>query len=154
MNIKTIDNTVLIPRQPDGKSFVLTANNILNVFKGPTPVSSERLKLVQENFEERQYIKLRGYERILFGTGIIAQIENGTHIQMNGLEGITQRKGLMTIQSPSLINCNCREELAVLLVNTNQYLATIEKGEELVNCIIITPETVFVQEVSKLLGDA
>jgi len=151
MNIKILDNAVLFPAQPDDKVFTLSANTILNVFKGGSPVSSESLKRIQENFEERQYIKIRGFERILFGTGVALQTPIGQHVLLNALDNISVRKGLIMTSVPGIINSQYREEIGLLLCNTNQYLATIEKGEEICNGILITPEEIFLQEVDELM---
>lgn len=132
MNI-VLDEGVKLPeyKTMGSAGFDLTAFKVLNVFKGSESVSSEKLKRIQEGFNERGYLKIRGFERVLFGTGIKVAIPEGFEMQIRSRSGITLNKGLMVLNSPGTIDSDYRGEIGVIMYNSTQYLATIPKNERI-----------------------
>lgn len=137
MNI-VLDEGVEIPQyQTEGAAgFDLTAVKVLNVYKGSTPVSSEKLKKIQESFLERGYIKIRGFERILFGTGIKVAVPQGFEMQLRPRSGTALKKGLTLCNTPGTIDSDYRGEVGAIILNTSNYLATIDKGERICQAVV------------------
>lgn len=116
--------------------FDLVANRIINVYKASTPVSSERLKKIQEGFIERGYVKIRGFERILFGTGVSMEIPSGFELQLRPRSGASLKKGLTLLNSPGTIDADYRGEIGAIVYNSSQYLATIDRNERICQGVI------------------
>lgn len=132
--------------------FDLSANSIINVFKGSVPVSSEKLLRIQESFRERGYIKIRGFERILFGTGVSVELPPNYELQLRPRSGLALKKGLTLLNAPGTIDADYRGEIGAIIYNSNQYLATVDKGERICQGVIHTverPEFQIVEELSE-----
>lgn len=133
-----------------GKDVV--ANSILKVFKGDQEITGEKLEKIQQGFVDRGYIKLRPFERILFGTGItVANMDRGEEIQVRPRSGVTLKRGLMVANSPGTVDADYRGQIGVIIFNATPFLNKVEKGEriaQIVHCPVLLTETFQVNEVS------
>lgn len=113
----------------------VTAFKILKVFRGDREIEPENLKKVQEGFEERGYIKLRSLERILFGTGLKAEIPSNMELQVRSRSGISLKRGLSVLNSPGTIDADYIGEIGVIMYNSTPFLNKIEKGEKIAQVV-------------------
>lgn len=111
--------------------FDLTAFKILKVYSGANEISAIALEKIQTDFKLRGYIKLRAFERILFGTGIKVAIPEGFEMQIRPRSGISLKKGLTVLNSPGTIDSDYRGEIGVILYNSTPNLATVELNERI-----------------------
>lgn len=83
----------------------IKAHSILKVFKGDVEKPEEEVEKVRQNFNERGYIKLRGFERILFGTGItVADMPQDVELQVRSRSGVSLKRGLVVANQPGTID--------------------------------------------------
>jgi dUTP pyrophosphatase len=113
----------------------ITANTILKVYKGDEEITGERLEKVQHSFERNNYIKIRGYERILFGTGLYADIPENIELQVRPRSGFSLKKGLIVTNSPGTIDPDYKGEIGIIISNTTSQLNTIIKGERIAQLV-------------------
>ncbi len=121
----------------------VTAFKILKVFRGDREIEPENLAKVQEGFEKRGFIKLRSLERILFGTGLMADIPENMELQVRSRSGMSLKRGLTVLNSPGTIDADYRGEIGVIMYNSTPFLNKIEKGERIAQLVaneIVRPE--------------
>lgn len=131
------DEGVLLPQYQSeyASGFDVVAHEIMMAYKGDTPVDEEKLKIIQEGFNERGYIKLRAFERIMFSTGLtLADVEHDKEgfrleLQMRSRSGISLKKGVFVVNQPGTIDEDYRGKIGVILYNSSPFLVTIEKDE-------------------------
>lgn len=109
----------------------VVVNSILKAFKGETEITGEKLDRMKESFE-RGTFKMRGFERVCFGTGVVmADIPNNVEFQMRDRSGVALKKGLLVANSPGTIDADYRGEVGLILINSSPYLIGVKKGERL-----------------------
>ena len=113
----------------------VTANTIIKAFKGDTEITGEKLEKVKEGFQERGYIKLRPFERILFGTGVFAELSDNLELQVRSRSGMSLKKGLFVANQPGTIDSDYRGEIGVILYNSTPFLNKVEKGERIAQIV-------------------
>ena len=85
--------------------FDVVAHSIIKVYKGDKEVTGEKLDKVRQSFNDRGYIKLRPFERVLFGTGLtLADINTSLEIQVRPRSGVSLKRGLFVANSPGTID--------------------------------------------------
>lgn len=114
----------------------VTAFKILKVFRGDREIDPENLAKVQEGFNERGYIKLRSLERILFGTGLKANIDSNLEIQVRSRSGVALKRGLSVLNSPGTVDADYTGEIGVILYNSTPFLNKVEKGERIAQLVV------------------
>lgn len=120
----------------DAVGLDVTAFSILKAYKGDTEVSTEKLEKMQQGFKDRGYIKLRAFERILFGTGIsVEAMDKELEVQVRSRSGMTLKRGLSVLNSPGTIDPDYRGEIGVILYNSSPFLTTIERGERIAQLV-------------------
>ena len=112
----------------------VVANSVIAVYKGDKELEGDKLEAVKEGFK-RGYIKLRPFERILFGTGIKADISDDFEIQVRARSGKTLKQGLTVLNSPGTIDSDYTGEIGVILYNSTPFLATVNKGERIAQLV-------------------
>lgn len=125
------------------------AFKILKVFRGDREIEAENLKKVQDGFEERGYIKLRSFERILFGTGLKAAIPSNMELQVRSRSGLSLNKGLIVLNSPGTVDADYRGEIGVIITNTTPFLNKVEKGERIAQLVAVTIPRPEISEMSE-----
>lgn len=114
----------------------VSSNSILKVFKGDQEVVGDKLEKIKENFNARGYIKLRAFERVLFGTGItVADMHPNLELQVRSRSGISLKRGLNVFNSPGTVDSDYRGEIGVILYNSTPFLNQVDKGERIAQIV-------------------
>ena len=114
----------------------VSSNSIIAVFKGDQAVTGEKLEKIKENFNNRGYIKLRAFERVLFGTGItVAEMHPNLELQVRSRSGISLKRGLNVFNSPGTVDSDYRGEIGVILYNSTPFLNQVDKGERIAQIV-------------------
>ena len=112
--------------------FDVVAHSIIKVYKGDKEVTGEKLDKVRQSFNERGYIKLRPFERALFGTGLtLADINTSLEIQVRPRSGVSLKRGLFVANSPGTIDADYRGACGVIIYNSTPFLNQVDKGERI-----------------------
>lgn len=112
------------------------ANSIKKCFKGDKEVSKEKLEKMKQGFKDRGYIKLRPFERILFGTGLtVADMDKSLEAQVRPRSGQSLKQGIIITNSPGTIDSDYRGEIGIILQNPSPFLTTIEKGQRIAQLV-------------------
>lgn len=121
--------------------FDVIAHDILKVYKGEKEISSEKLESVKKGFNERGYLKIRSFERVLFNTGLtVADMKEDIELQVRPRSGISLKRGLILANTIGTIDPDYRGIIGVILYNSTPYLIKIEKGERIAQ---IVPKKVY-----------
>ena len=116
--------------------FDVKAYTILKLFKGNNEKSNEKLIKIKENFENRGFINLRPFERILFSTGItVAYLPKNLELQIRSRSGISLKRGLFIANQPGTIDADYRGIIGLIVYNSNPFLAKIEKNERIAQIV-------------------
>ena len=112
--------------------FDVVAHSIIKVYKGDKEVTGEKLDKVRQSFNDRGYIKLRPFERVLFGTGLtLANINTSLEIQVRPRSGVSLKRGLFVANSPGTIDADYRGACGVIIYNSTPFLNQVDKGERI-----------------------
>lgn len=112
--------------------FDVIAHQILKAYKGDTEITGKKLEKMQEGFNDRGYIKLRPFERILFHTGLtIAYMNQAYELQVRARSGVALKRGLLVANAPGTIDSDYRGVAGVIIYNSTPFLNKIEKGERI-----------------------
>ena len=113
-----------------GEGIELHANRIITSYKGSSEIETDKLLKVASGFQERQYIYIRAFERLLFGTGqFIEDMPEALKGEVNATPEILIEKGL-SVGGPTLILSSSGEVL-VLISNLSPHLCKIEFNEHI-----------------------
>lgn len=128
--------------QTEGASGMdVIANSIKTSYKGDEEISESRLEKMQDGFNERGYIKIRPFERILFGTGIfVSNLDKNLEIQARPRSGVTLKRGLMVANSPGTIDEDYRGEIGIIIYNSTPFLSKIQKDERIAQIVFAKVE--------------
>lgn len=115
----------------------VTAQKIIAAYKGDEATENDKLENMQKGFLERGYIKLRAFERILFGTGItVADMSPNLEIQVRSRSGLSLKKGIVVINQPGTIDSDYRGEIGVILYNSSPFLVQVDKNERIAQLVV------------------
>lgn len=96
-----------------------------------------------------------GGGRALVPTGVAVALPPGTAGFIQPRSGLALRHGVTCLNTPGLIDCGYRDELKVLLVNTDPAEPyTIERGDRIAQLVIQRVEAADFVEVDDLGGSA
>ena len=109
------------------------ATKILKVFKGSVETTGEKLEKIQKSFLERGKLKLRPHERVLFGTGVFAELPEDVEIQVRNRSGLSLKQGLLV--PPGTVDPDYKGEIGVTLINTTPYLNEVGLGERIAQIV-------------------
>ena len=116
--------------------FDVVAHSIIKVFKGDKEVTGEKLDKVRQSFNDRGHIKLRPFERVLFGTGLtLADINTSLEIQVRARSGVALKRGLLVANSPGTIDSDYRGPVGIIIYNSTPFLNKVEKGERIAQLV-------------------
>lgn len=116
--------------------FDLRVNKILKVFKGDNEVEGDKLEKVREGFLKRGYIKIRAFERVLFGTGIKVELSEGIEMQVRPRSGMTLKQGITVLNSPGTIDPDYRGEIGIIAYNSTPFLSTINLNDRVAQGVL------------------
>tara|TARA_R110000764_G_scaffold115003_3_gene202046 strand:+ start:171 stop:686 length:516 start_codon:yes stop_codon:yes gene_type:complete len=123
----------------------ITAQSILAVFQGDKEVTGDKLEKIKAGFERAGYIKLRSLERMLFGSGVFAELPDNLELQVRSRSGMAAKKGLVVANSPGTIDPGYRGEIGVILFNSTPFLNEVKKGDRIAQLVpkeVIRPKSV------------
>lgn len=139
--IKTIQQAELPTFGSTGAAgFDVKAWEILKVYQGVKEATGEKLENLQFNFEQRGFIKMRPFERILFDTGLrLAGIKNipedkNVELQVRPRSGITLKEGL--ICQLGTVDSDYTGNIGLIVINNTPYLSTVKRGERLAQIVV------------------
>ncbi len=143
-----LEEGVAIPEyESEGATgFDLAVNKILKVYKGDVE-EVEKLSKIQQSFIDRGYLKLRPFERVLFGTGIRAEIPNEYEVQIRPRSGVSLKKGLIIVNSPGTIDSDYIGEWGIIICNNTPFLNTIQMGTKLGQAVIQKKERLLIEVI-------
>ena len=93
------------------------------------------------------------FERKLVPTGLFFDIPEGYEIQVRTKSGLALKQGLMVLNSPGTVDQGYTGEIKVILMNMNNNVITVEKGQKIaqaVLCPVVSGKWVKLIEVKKL----
>lgn len=111
---------------PLASGFDLMAKSFKKLFKGNKEVPLN--KKLQQSIKEG-YLTLRGFERVLIGTGLHIQMSEGYELQIRDKPGNVLKKGLLVAGSPITIDARYKGELAITLINNTPFLCKVTLGD-------------------------
>lgn len=91
-------------------------------------------------------------DRMLVKTGIAIELEPGFEAQVRSKSGLALKSGIMVLNSPGTVDCGYKNEIGVILFNTNKgsevfKLSAGSKIAQLVIARVELPEVVEVDEI-------
>ena len=115
-------------------TFDFMAKNFKKLFKGNKEVPLN--KKLQQSISEG-YLTLRGFERVLIGTGLSITMPQGYALQILSKKGAALKKGLVVADSPSIIDGNHKGEIGIILANNTPFLSRVQLGDIVAQGMII-----------------
>jgi dUTP pyrophosphatase len=97
--------------------------------------------------------RFQPFERKLVPTGLFFDIPDGYEIQVRTKSGLALKQGLMVLNSPGTVDQGYTGEIKVILMNMNNNVVTVEKGQKIaqaVLCPVVSGKWVKLVEVKKL----
>lgn len=153
-NIKIVlEEGVGLPMYATAKAvgFDLRVNKILATYKGDIASSELKVAKINEGFLKRQYIKIRAFERVLFGTGIFVELPSTMELQIRSRSGTALKKGLVVINSPGTIDPDYRGEIGIIIYNSAPFLTEVKFNERLAQAVpkaVLRPALIIQTELS------
>jgi dUTP pyrophosphatase len=115
--------------------FDVQAMSIKKMFKGNIELSPEKMGLIRESFNQGRF-KLRGFERVLLGTGIyVNSLQEETELQVRSRGSVPLKRGLIVGNGVGTIDSDFRGEIGVIIINCTPYLAELTKGEKIAQLV-------------------
>jgi len=148
IDIKTDDGVALPHYESElASGFDLMAKSFLKLFKGTkeVPLDSKLQKSISEG-----YLTLRGFERVLIGTGVYVSIPQGYEIQIRSRSGYALKRGLTVANAPGTIDADYRGEIGVILINNTPFLNKIILGDRIAQGVAVSVQHVLWNKVKKL----
>lgn len=134
-------------------AFDIAPNKILKAYKGESETDGDKLQRMQESFLRQGYIKMRPFERILFGTGIFMQIPDDYEIQVRPRSGNSLKKGLAISNSPGTVDEDYTGEIGIIITNNNPFLCQVDINQRLAQCSlkkVYRADIQVVEEITKV----
>ena len=123
-----VEEGVFVPLYdtPLASGFDIMAKSFKKLFKGNKEVMLN--KKLQQSIKEG-YLTLRGFERVLIGTGLSPTVPEGYEIQIRDKPGNALKKGLLVAGSPMTIDARHQGEMSVTLINNTPFLCKVTLGD-------------------------
>lgn len=136
---------------PQASGADVVANTIIKSFSGDKEANEAKIATIIKGFERCGYIKLRPFERILFGTGItVADMPSNLELQVRSRSGMSLKKGLFVANQPGTIDSDYRGEIGVILYNSSSKLVKVSKGDRIAQIVPKEKTTVEFQEAAEI----
>lgn len=127
--------------------FDLPVHSFKKLFKGTKEVPLD--KKLQKSIEEG-YLTLRGFERVLCGTGIYLSVPQEYELQIRSRSGLALKRGLLVANSPGTIDSDYRGEVGIIIINSTPFLNRINIGERLAQGVFNKTQKGLWNKVTKL----
>lgn len=98
-------------------------------------------------------VTFKPFERKLVPTGLSFDIPEGYEIQVRTKSGLAINQGLMVLNSPGTVDQGYTGEVKVILMNMNNDVLTVEKGQKIaqaVLCPVVSGKWIKLNEISEL----
>lgn len=138
-------------KEKGASGICVTANSILAIYNNGEKLPAHILKRAQDGFIKRGYIKLRVNERIVFGTGVNAEIPEGIELQATTLTNMYAEKGVHVINQPGYISAGALEEISIILASSVSFVPTIKHGEMKASSATFLPTICKGEEIAQLI---
>lgn len=102
---------------------------------------------LQEQFVRDNSIELARNERVLVGTGLKMQYEQGYELQIRARSGLALKQGLSLVNGIGTIDFTYDKEVGIIIVNTSSKTQTIKLGERIAQIVPIKIELPEIEEV-------
>lgn len=130
-----VDEGVMLPHYESelASGFDLMAKSFKKLFKGTkeVPLDTKLQKSIKEG-----YLTLRGFERVLIGTGVYVSVPQGYEIQIRSRSGYSLKRGIIVANSPGTIDADYRGEIGVILLNNTPFLNKIVLGDRIAQGVV------------------
>ena len=148
VDIKTLEG-VLPPLYESSlaSGFDLRVHSFKKLFKGTKEVKLDH-KL--QNSISNGYILLRGFERVLVGTGLFVSMPQGYEIQVRPRSGTSLKQGITVVNTPGTIDADYRGEIGVILINNTPFLNKISIGDRVAQGVACRVQHIIWNQVSEL----
>jgi dUTPase len=113
------------------------AKSFKKLFKGNKIVPLDRK--LQQSLNEG-YLTLRGFERVLVGTGINMSIPFGYALQIFPTMSNALKRGLLVV--PTMISQDYEGELDIVLVNNSPFLSKVTLGDRIAEAVLVKIEVI------------
>lgn len=151
--IKDLKELLMSDEEEDGSTYLEILSNLGLDGSEFDNVTYNRIDLeyTSENYEELSYayptdsgfdlrssttITIPKFGRALIPTGIKLNIPENYEIQVRSKSGLAINQGLMVLNSPGTVDEGYTGEIKVILFNTNDHEATVEKGMKVAQAVI------------------
>lgn len=145
----TTDEGVVLPVYESelASGFDLRAKSFKKLFKGTkeVPLNEKLQRSINEG-----YLTLRGFERVLVGTGIYIALPQSYELQIRDRSGNALKKGLLVANSPGTIDADYRGEIGIILINNTPFLNTINLGDRVAQGVLMKVQHALWSPKSKL----
>lgn len=148
-----LDLGVELPKveSEEASGFDVRATKILSSYKGSSEASAEKLEMMKSGFERSGYIKIRPFERILFGSGItVANIPSSLELQVRTRSGKALKTGLFVANSPGTVDSDYRGEIGIIIYNSTPVLIKLEKDERIAQIVPSVKASVEIASVENI----
>ena len=138
---KLEDNCEVIFGSEEASGMDIKTMNIKRIYRGSQEIAKENLDKVKKSFKNRGYIKLRPFERVLFGSGLeLVEIKHNfqdtlIELQVRSRSGFSLTEGLISANSPGTIDQDYRGEIGIILYNSTPYLQTVKLGDRVAQLV-------------------
>lgn len=136
------DSPIPVRATPTASGFDLYVHNFKKVIHS-TGVE-------ESSFNDDKTITLKQGWRALIGTGIQATVGPGYEIQIRSRSGLVLNQGLLVANSPGTVDESFKEEIGVIIINTDRADVKIAKGlriAQMVVCPVILSEIEVVESL-------
>lgn len=111
----------------------LKVDKVLKAYKGDVE-EVNKIEVIQKSFLERDYIKLRPYERMLFGTGLSVEDFKDKELSLQDVKEVGLKQGII-LGSTSFIT-EGSDEISILAYNSTPFLTKIKFNQVLAILIV------------------
>ena len=98
----------------------------------------------------RAAVKIEPGQRVLVPTGFAIAVPRGTCGLILPRSGLALEYGLTVLNAPGLIDSGYRGELRILLYNTSNVVAKIERGQRIAQLLVLAVDQLSFVEVEEL----
>lgn len=111
------------------------AVKILQMYVGEVKADEMALEEVKKRFARDGVIELKPNTRILFGTGLKAEIPDGVELQVRPRSGCSLKKGYMVMNSPGTIDWDYRGEIGIIIGTIGTLSVTVNANERIAQLV-------------------